>query len=409
MKIGYFTNQYPAVSHSFIRREIRAIEALGMSVQRYALRPMSGLVDPDDHAEQQLTRYVLQAGAVEIARCLAVAAFLSPLKAARAFALAVKIGWRSDRGILRHLGYLLEAVVLADWSRRDAIDHLHAHFGTNAAAIAMLAWCLSGIRYSFTAHGPDEFERAPLLSLDTKLEHAAFVVCVSAFGRSQYMRWTPSSLWHKIVIIHCGLDSAFFDCPAQPVPAAPRLVCIGRLSEQKAQLILIEAARGLRDAGVTFELVLGGDGPLRRQIEDAVAQFGLQRQVTITGWISGPAVRREIEASRALVLPSFAENMPVVIMEALVLRRPVISTYIAGIPELVQDRRTGWLVPAGDIEALTLAMREALEAPIERLTEMGNAGRAHVLKEHDATTEAKKLISLFKSGVATTGTAKSSQ
>ena len=121
-------------------------------------------------------------------------------------ALAIKMGWRSDRGLLRHLAYAVEAAVIADWSRRDKVQHLHAHFGTNSAAIAMLASQISGIPYSFTAHGSEEFEKAPLLSLDEKLRHAAFAVCVSSFGRSQLMRWSSPDQWSKIALIHCGVD-----------------------------------------------------------------------------------------------------------------------------------------------------------------------------------------------------------
>jgi colanic acid/amylovoran biosynthesis glycosyltransferase len=396
MRIGYFTNQYPAVSHTFVRREICAIEALGVTVLRYALRPGPNLVDPQDKKEKTQTRYILSAGAGEIVRSCVGVLLTRPLAAVRAFVLAVKIGWRSDRGLLRHLGYMAEAAVLADWCRRDAIQHLHAHFGTNSAAIAMLTWRLSGIPYSFTAHGPDEFERATLLSLDVKLEHAAFVVCVSAFGRSQYMRWTRPDLWQKIVVVHCGLDSSFFDSPLHPPPSTPRFVCVGRLGEQKAQIVLVAAVRRLRDEGIHCEVVLAGDGPMRKLLENSIRLAGLQGEVTITGWISGDRVKAEISAARALVLPSFAENMPVVIMEAFALGRPVISTYIAGIPELVHPQKTGWLVPAGDEIALAKAMRDALNAPVEQLAAFGAAGRAHVIEQHDSVKEAIKLRRLFE-------------
>jgi colanic acid/amylovoran biosynthesis glycosyltransferase len=396
MRIGYFTNQYPAVSHTFVRREIRAIEALGATVLRYGLRPGPHLVDPEDEKEKAQTRYVLGAGVAEIVRACAVVILTQPLALVKAVALAIKIGWRSDRGILRHLGYMAEALVLADWCRRDAIQHLHAHFGTNSAAIAMLAWRLSGIPYSFTAHGPDEFERATLLSLDVKLEHAAFVVCVSAFGRSQYMRWTPPDLWQKIVVVHCGLDRPFFDGQLHPPSLNPRFVCVGRLSEQKAQSVLVAAVRRLRDEGVHCEVVLAGDGPMRKLIEDDIRRAGLQSQVTITGWVSGDRVKAEISAARALVLPSFAENMPVVIMEAFALGRPVISTYIAGIPELVKTHETGWLVPAGDEIALAEVMRDALNLSVEKLATMGAVGRAHVIEQHDSLREATKLKGLFE-------------
>ncbi|WP_426609738.1 glycosyltransferase family 4 protein [Bradyrhizobium sp. McL0616] len=401
MRVAYFTNQYPSVSHTFIRREIRAVEALGITVQRYALRPGEKLVDLDDKGEFEQTRYILGAGFSEILRCCVIMVATRPLAVARAILLAIKIGWRSDRGILRSLAYVSEAAVLARWCCREAVEHLHAHFGTNSAAIAMLAWRLSGIPYSFTVHGPDEFERATLLSLGVKLQNAAFAVCVSSYGRSQLMRWCHPDLWPKIAIVHCGLDSAFLDGPVESSPSTRRLVCVGRLSEQKAQLLLVAAARRLRGEGIDCEIVLAGDGPMRNEIEDAIRDAGLESKITITGWISGDQVKAEIVAATALVLPSFAENMPVVIMEAFALGRPVISTYVAGIPELVRPGTSGWLVPAGDEVLLAEAIREALGAPIEQLVTMGAAGRHHVLEQHDVRKEAAKLKSLFETRAST--------
>ena len=400
MRVAYFTNQYPAVSHTFIRREILALEALGATVFRYALRPGENLVDLEDKAEERKTRYILRAGAGELLHCCVATVLTQPLAVGRALRQAVRMGWHSDRGFLRHLVYVAEAAVLACWCRRDSIQHIHAHFGTNPAAIVMFAWQLSGIPYSFTAHGPDEFEKAEWLSLDVKLEHAAFAVCVSSFGRSQLMRRSHPDQWGKIVIVHCGLDSAFFDCPIRPLPSIPRLVCVGRLDVVKAQLVLVAAARRLRDAGFHCEIVLAGDGPMRDHVADHIRRAGLQREITITGWVSGERVKAEIAAARALVLPSFAENMPVVIMEALALGRPVISTYVAGIPELVQPEKTGWLVPAGDEVALAEAIRKALEAPVEELASMGAAGRLRMIEYHDALKEAAKLERLFKGGLS---------
>ncbi len=172
---------------------------------------------------------------------------------------------------------------------------------------------------------------------------------------------------------------------------------MGRLSEQKAQIVLVAATRQLLDQGIDCEVVLAGDGPMRNQVQDAIQRAGLQRKMTITGWISGDAIKGELTAARALVLPSFAENMPVVIMEAFALGRPVICTYVAGIPELVEPGKSGWLVPAGDDIALAAAMREALEAPVEKLVTMGDTGRHHVLEQHDVGKEASKLKTLFKS------------
>jgi colanic acid/amylovoran biosynthesis glycosyltransferase len=399
VRIAYFTNTYPAVSHTFIRREIKAMEALGVTVLRYAARPGQNLIDPEDRAEERHTHYVVRASVVEIVRCCFGLVLTRSLAAVQAIRQAIKMGWRSDRGILRHLFYVGEGAVLANWCRRHAIQHIHAHFGTNSAAIAMFAHQFSGIPYSFTAHGSEEFEKAPLLSLDTKVKHASFVVCVSFFGRGQLMRWTPPELWPKVAVIHCGLDAKLFDACVRPPPATPRFVCVGRLDEHKAQIVLVEAVRQLRDAAIHCKIVLVGDGDMRPDVENAIRRAGLEREITITGWVSGERVREEIAAARALILPSVSENLPVVIMEAFALGRPVISTYVAGIPELVQPGLTGWLVPASDEVALAQAMREALAASVEQLATMGAAGRLRVVERHDSLKEAAKLKSLFEAHV----------
>ena len=214
MRVGYFTSYYPATSHTFIRREIEALEAHGVTVLRYALRPdPQGLVEPKDVVEEKRTKFIFRAGISEILRCLVIAVTKRPLGVARVFGLAAKIGHRSDRGMARHFAYALEAIVLAEWCRRDEVQHIHAHFGTNPTVVAMLAHVLSGIPYSFTAHGSEEFEKAPWLSLDLKLRSAAFAVCVSSYGRSQLMRWTPPELWPKIALVRCGVDKSYLAGP----------------------------------------------------------------------------------------------------------------------------------------------------------------------------------------------------
>ena len=157
--------------------------------------------------------------------------------------------WRlaraSDRGLLVHVAYLAEACVLRQWTRRDEIGHLHVHFGTNSTAVALLCRVLGGPPYSFTVHGPEEFDRPVSLSLCLKIRHAAFVIAICSFGKSQLWRWADFADWGKIHVVHCGLDQSFLAAAHTLPPAPPRLVNIGRLSEQKGQLVLLEAAARL--------------------------------------------------------------------------------------------------------------------------------------------------------------------
>jgi glycosyltransferase involved in cell wall biosynthesis len=276
---------------------------------------------------------------------------------------------------------------------------VHAHFGTNSAEVAMLVHALGGPPWSFTIHGPKEYDNVQLVGLADKIQRCSFVVAISSYGRSQLYRLVEHEHWAKVYVIHCGLEPAYFTTAVHPVPAARRLVCVGRLCEQKGQLLLIEAARRLATRGTAFELVLAGDGELRSEIETSIRRYKLQDRVRITGWISGAEVREQIQAARALVLPSFAEGLPIVIMEAMALRRPVISTFVAGIPELVQTGQHGWLVPAGDVEALANVMRDCLEMPDEMLVRMGEAAHKRVVERHNVDTEADKLGKIFETAI----------
>ncbi|WP_411564863.1 glycosyltransferase [Pseudomonas shirazensis] len=399
MRIAYFINQYPKVSHSFIRREILALERQGIEVQRIALRGWDGeLQDSDDIAERSKTRYVLEDGVKGLLKPLLEVLRAQPRRFFSALWLALRMGRRADRSWPYHLIYLAEACRVVQWLQAFGAEHVHAHFGTNSTEVVMLANALGGPPYSFTVHGPEEFDKPQFLHIDEKVRRAAFVAAVSSYGRSQLYRWVAHAHWNKVKVVHCGLEAAFHAGPPVPVLAVPRLVCVGRLCEQKGQLLLLEAAQKLAAQGTAFELVLAGDGEMRAEIETLIARHGLQGQVRITGWISSGQVREELLAARALVLPSFAEGLPVVIMEAMALRRPVLTTYVAGIPELVRPGENGWLFPAGAVQELAAAMADCLGQPDEVLQRMGDAAHQRVLERHDIDTEVAKLASYFRAG-----------
>ncbi len=393
LKVAYLVNGYPRTSHSFIRREIKALESLGVEVLRYSQRPLDEpLVSEVDRSEYRRTRVLLSAGLVQHAWALATVALRRPVTVARALSTALGLGWRSERGLLLHLVYLAEAAVLERWLRGTGVTHLHAHFGATATAVALLCRCLGGPPYSFTIHGMDEYDNAR-----EKVSHAAFVLAISSFGRAQLYRRVDPAEWSKIHEVHCGVDDDLLTTPPARILEAPRLVCVARLHVEKGHLVLLDAAARLAAEGVHFEISLVGDGPLRPLIEDQVRTLGLEGRVKVGGWMNAEQVREAILASRALVLPSFTEGLPVVLMEALALGRPVIASALSGIPELVMPGVNGWLVPAGSVEALVQAMKEALEAPLARLEAMGRAGAAFVAERHDTRREARKLLALLQS------------
>lgn len=294
--------------------------------------------------------------------------------------------------------YLAEGARLAIRSKALQLQHLHAHFGTNSARVATYARLLGGPPISFTVHGPEEFDKPQALDLGGKLALSEFCATVSSFGRSQMSRWAAASDLPKIQVVHCGLDLSRWTDP-QPMPDGPlHLVAVGRFAEQKGFGLLIQAFAQAWRSDPRLKLSLVGDGELRPMIQDVIAAEGMADAVRLLGWQDEAGVRAAMDAAHALVTPSFAEGLPVVIMEAMARARPVIATYIAGIPELVRPKE-GWLVPAGDPAALAQAMLQAAQMPPETLQIMGDSARARVIQRHDIRASAHQLAQLFSRSI----------
>jgi colanic acid/amylovoran biosynthesis glycosyltransferase len=393
--IGYLTNVYPSVSHSFIRREILALEKHGIAVARFSVRrSVEPLPDPEDQRERSRTTVLLDAGTTAMIAATVRLAVTRPWRFVRALGAMQMMRRAAGGGRLRHLAYLTEAALLVRMMEQRAVRHLHVHFGTNPAAVAALCKVLGAISYSITVHGPEEFDAPIALSLPHKIAEATFVAAISSHGLGQLMRWSDRRDWNKLAIVRCGLDRRFLDHEACPPSATSAvLVCIARLDRQKGLSLLLDAVALVAPTlDVTVRII--GDGPMREELLTQIAKLGLAGRVRLLGWKSAAAIREELTAARALVLPSFAEGLPVVLMEALALHRPVIATWIAGVPELV-DASCGWLVPPGSAHALAAAMSSALGASQASLVARGAAGHAIVRDRHDAMTNAAQLATLF--------------
>lgn len=394
--IAYLHSVYARAGDTFIRAEVRQLRSFGHTVHTFSVREpdVSELVSEEIREEHARTDYILSHGFLRLLVCAMFELLRAPGNALAAMRLAIRCGWPGFKGRLWPCAYFLEACYLSRQLRKRRVDHLHDHNGQGCAFVAMLASTLSGVPYSLTIHGPGEFDRPTLLSLAEKVGRSQFTVAISEYGRSQVLRWIDPQDWTKIHVVRCGVR---FDEGNEAVGRINnrRLVCVGRLSMEKGHLILVEAIARLSPE-LAFEVVIVGDGPLRRAIEARTTALGIQDRVTMTGWMSAEGVQKEIERCCAMVLPSFAEGLPVVIMEAFAHERPVIATAIAGIPELVEPDISGWLVPAGSVDALVAAMREVLSIAPDRLAGMGRAGGARVRECHDQRTEARKLEALIE-------------
>jgi colanic acid/amylovoran biosynthesis glycosyltransferase len=401
MKIAYLINQYPKTSHTFIRREIAALEIIGVKVHRIAIRGQKeALVDGLDLRERELTHYILDGGVFRMIVAVVVLATRCPGRFGSALLKALKLMSKTDRPKVFHLVYFAEACAVARYCGQHDIRHVHAHFGTNPAEVALLAHIIGNIAFSFTVHGPDEFDCPEYLGMREKIENASFVAAISFYTRSQLLRWANERDWAKVHVIRCGLDKSYFSRVGAASKSPDRFVSVARLSGQKGQLILLQAVKLLVEEGSTIQLVLAGDGELRSEVEDSIDRLGLRSHVVVTGWLSNEAVRMEIEKSRALVLASFAEGLPVVLMEAMAMGRPVLTTSVAGITELVRDGQEGWVYPPSSAVAIAAALRECMLATPERIDQLGEQARRRCADLHLIDDSAARLSALFSASVA---------
>lgn len=394
--VAYLTGEYPRATDTFIQREVAALRAHGLTVETCSIR-RTGVehhVGEEQRAEASRTFHVLEATGKPLA---SLRAHLAALRAPGRYLRALRLAWKTApggiKGHIYNLIYFAEAVVLADHMRRLGVVHLHNHIAKSSCTVAMLASAVSGIPYSFTLHGPDIFFEPYHWRLDEKIARAAFVACISHFCRSQAMIFSAPAHWDRLHIVHCGVDPALYDTPR--TACGKRLLFVGRLAAVKGVPVLFHALRDLGPDHPDLHLTLIGDGPERRALEDQARVMGLSGMVDFAGYKGQAEVAQALRETDFLVLPSFAEGLPVVLMEALAARVPVLTTRIAGVGELVEDGISGRLVAPGDPVALTAALRALLDATPEDRAAMGAAGRARVRAEFDSVTEAGKLAALI--------------
>ena len=392
--VAYLINIYPAPSHSFIRREIAALESDGWRVHRFAHR-RSGITEPDpaDQAERLRTEVLRDSSWFGALGSVAKTFARSPFAAGAAAALTFRMAWQGDRRFVAHAGYFGFACILSRRLSALGCRHVHAHMGTNAAAVAMIAGQLHGTTFSLTLHGPHEFVLPDRINLCAKIAVASFVAVVSRAGEAAVRDRYPQHAT-KLVRVRCGLDAIWFNESSTAVPRAMRLVSVMRLDPQKNPLLLIEAAKHLDERRIRFHLTILGGGSLRPESERRIQELGLAHCVHLVGWGSQDQVRQHLRASRALVLSSDDEGLPVAIMEAFAMGRPAIATDVGGVSELVETGATGWLVPKGDLRALADATAQCLSASAQTLQHLANNARRKV-QEFDVRESAKTLGEAF--------------
>ncbi len=399
MRIAYLTGEYPRATDTFIQREVAALRDSGVHVQTFSVRKPSldETIGPEQRAERERTRFILPCSVMTIIGSLGRLKFGSPLRYLRALRLAISVRQPGIKGFLYTLFYFIEAGVLAEAMRKDELTHLHNHFGDSSCTVAMLAAELGGFTFSFSLHGPGIFFEPYRWRLDEKFKRALFASNISHFCRSQAMIFCPPEKWDRLHIIHCGVDPDLFK-RVEHATGGTRLLTVGRMASVKGIPILLDAIKHLHAAHPDLKLTIVGDGPERKAFEQYAKAIGIESRVNFVGYQSQAEVRDRLNETDLFVLPSFAEGVPVVLMEAMAAGVPVVTTRIAGVAELVDNGISGRLVPPGDGETLAQAIDDLLNDPDKR-NAFGRAGRAKVAAEFNIAKESQWLRKVMTSAL----------
>jgi glycosyltransferase involved in cell wall biosynthesis len=296
--------------------------------------------------------------------------------------------------LLLNLAYFTEGLMVGQWMRRNGQTHLHVHLASQAASVGLFTRCVFGVGYSLTVHGPDEFYDVQGQYLVEKIAAADFVVCISSYTRSQLMKLSPYADWSKFFVARLGVDVSVFSSMDRNPPDCFEILCVGRLVPAKGQHLLIAAIERLTLEGRRVQLRLVGDGPDEASLRTQAARILHPECVVFEGAVNQDRIRSLYAAAHVFCLPSFAEGLPVVLMEAMAMGIPCVSTSIAGIPELIRNEMDGLLVAAGDTDALVASLGRLMDDS-GLCTRLATSGRARVFEQHNLTRNIKSLAEVF--------------
>jgi glycosyltransferase involved in cell wall biosynthesis len=394
-RMAYLVSRYPEVSHTFILREVVALRALGFSIHVASINEPVVLTE-EERGEAARAYYVKREGAARavLAQLMFLAA--SPIAYGRALRCALGLGRTELRALLYHLLYFVEAVLVARWMKREGLQHLHVHFATPAASVALIVTQLCPVTMSITVHGPDEFYDVFRHNLPEKIARAKFLFAIGNFARSQLMKLSPPECWGRFDVVPLGVDPARFAPRPDPGDAAPfEILCVGRLVPAKGQHVLLAAAARLHRECRSILVRFIGDGPDRAALERDARQRGLDDCVRFEGAVSQDRIVDFYRRAAIFALPSFAEGIPVVLMEAMAMEIPCVTTFVNGIPELIRDTSDGLLVPPSDDVALAAAIACLMDDGALR-KRLGASARLRVVERYNLARNVERLADTFR-------------
>jgi glycosyltransferase involved in cell wall biosynthesis len=389
---------YPAVSHTFILREVLALRQRRIQIEVASINAPSNSdsLTQEEQLEAADTFFVKRVGAAGALRVAARIAVRHPLRFARGLGLAWTLSGLDLSRLKRYAFYWVEALILMKWMADRSLDHVHVHFATPASTVALILAGMAPVTFSVTVHGPDEFYDVHGYNLAEKVAASRFVVCISFFARSQMMKLADGRNWPKFDLARLGVDCSHFS-PAtrREMPEPFEILCVGRLISTKGQRILIEAIAQLIEDRRRVRLRLIGDGPDRKYLESLVAERKLSGQISFEGSINQERIRAFYAAADIFALASFAEGIPVVLMEAMAMEIPCVASNINGIPELIRDGIDGLLVAPSDVQGLCAALSRLMDERALRES-IGKAGRLRVEEHYNLSRSADRMAAIFR-------------
>jgi colanic acid/amylovoran biosynthesis glycosyltransferase len=393
--VAFLVSQHPAINHALLLREIRALRALHLDIHTVSIRDAdrpSAELPSEERDEQSRTFYVKSQGIAGALRHHLPFLLQHPLRYLGGLFYALRLSAGNLPKALALGGYFAEAVIIGEWMRRQQLDHIHVQY---SSTVGLLLCRMFPVQLSISFHGPDEFNDPAGFWLREKVVASHFVRAISFFARSQIMKSCEARYWDKIDIAYMGVDpTAFSPRPFRPDPKPFEMLCLGRLAPVKAQPILLDAVEQLKQQGRPVLLHLAGGGPDLDSLREAIAKRGLETHVTLHGWVVQDQLDALYRRADAFVLASFAEGLPGVLMEAMAMEIPCISTWIAGVPELIRDGVDGLLVAPSDAPALASAVARLMDDPALRLR-IGKQSRQRILEKFDLHSNAEHLAGIF--------------
>lgn len=393
-RIACLIAQHPAINHAVILREVRQLrrhfDVYTASI-RGPDRPVERL-SAEERDEQQRTFYVKPQGAFAAVSAMLAMLFTSPASFIGGLFYALRLGGLRLKQVLLNVAYFSQAVMIGRWMRRNGLGHLHCHYSSTVALFVHKAF---GVEISISFHGPDEFNDPAGFWIREKVAACTFVRAISQYARSQLMMSSEVSDWEKIEVVYMGVDpEAFAPRPFRPDASPVEIIVVGRLAPVKAQPVLIAAIDLLAREGRNVLLHVVGGGPSKAWLEREVKDRGLSKHVVIHGFTMQEKLDELYRRSDIFALPSFAEGVPGVLMEAMAMEIPCVATWITGVPELIRSDIDGLLVPPSNTGALADAIRRLLDDPGLRLT-IGQAGRRRVLDKFDLRKNSDTLAGII--------------